>query len=225
LTDPPLVSGDVDWAPDDSSKKCSSCGSKFGIFSRKHHCRHCGILACDACSPKRGLYSDPEGGKKAQKVRVCVGCVNKLLEREEKKGGESLTVTPLPAFDLETAASAPRRASGVYSAAGGAPLSAALSQTEEKAHSLTHPQVVERKSALPKLTTQRSSVQPTHTHTHTRARASTADREPQVDSLAVLSDLSRGLDMQEDGRSAATSLGGDEGVQVDLDDLDDLMVV
>ncbi|KAL1230041.1 Rabankyrin-5 [Trichinella pseudospiralis] len=35
------------WAEGDS---CSECKVKFGITTRKHHCRHCGRLLCTKCS-------------------------------------------------------------------------------------------------------------------------------------------------------------------------------
>ncbi|XP_077510441.1 rabankyrin-5 isoform X1 [Amblyomma americanum] len=40
--EPPWSDGDV----------CLECGSKFGIKTRKHHCRHCGRILCAKCSEK-----------------------------------------------------------------------------------------------------------------------------------------------------------------------------
>ncbi|CAL4119884.1 unnamed protein product, partial [Meganyctiphanes norvegica] len=31
---------------------CMECGAKFGLATRKHHCRHCGRLLCSKCSDK-----------------------------------------------------------------------------------------------------------------------------------------------------------------------------
>ncbi|KAH8039921.1 hypothetical protein HPB51_009177 [Rhipicephalus microplus] len=40
--EPPWSDGDV----------CLECGNKFGIKTRKHHCRHCGRILCAKCSEK-----------------------------------------------------------------------------------------------------------------------------------------------------------------------------
>ena len=29
---------------------CSQCGRSFGVFSRRHHCRQCGVVVCEVCS-------------------------------------------------------------------------------------------------------------------------------------------------------------------------------
>ena len=29
---------------------CSQCGRSFGLFSRRHHCRQCGVVVCEVCS-------------------------------------------------------------------------------------------------------------------------------------------------------------------------------
>ena len=35
------------------SISCSICRASFGFFTRRHHCRACGALCCDACSRQR----------------------------------------------------------------------------------------------------------------------------------------------------------------------------
>jgi ankyrin repeat protein len=51
--------------------QCQECGSRFGLTSRKHHCRHCGRLLCARCSalelpiPKFNL---------TKPVRICEVC-------------------------------------------------------------------------------------------------------------------------------------------------------
>ncbi|CAN7987271.1 unnamed protein product, partial [Ixodes pacificus] len=40
--EPPWTDGDI----------CLECGNKFGIKTRKHHCRHCGRILCAKCSEK-----------------------------------------------------------------------------------------------------------------------------------------------------------------------------
>lgn len=73
-----LDSEAVDWIPDDLAPQCMVCDSPFSCWSRRHHCRSCGIVCCAGCStariplPERG-YLDP--------VRVCQLC---FLGREKK---------------------------------------------------------------------------------------------------------------------------------------------
>lgn len=54
---------------------CLQCGTKFGIKTRKHHCRHCGRILCAKCSDKdipivKYNISKP--------VRVCEICFDVL---------------------------------------------------------------------------------------------------------------------------------------------------
>ncbi|KAL6049551.1 Rabenosyn-5 [Balamuthia mandrillaris] len=62
------------WRPDKEVKECQSCGVKFGVRKRKHHCRVCGDIFCEECS----CYSLPLGGqrKSTQAVRACRVCYN-----------------------------------------------------------------------------------------------------------------------------------------------------
>ena len=56
--------------------ECSICNQRFGVIKRRHHCRLCGALVCDACSEKRAdlrqLSSD--GAAWGAEERVCDGC-------------------------------------------------------------------------------------------------------------------------------------------------------
>ena len=39
------------WVSDNDADTCMCCQTvKFSFFNRRHHCRHCGHLVCDACS-------------------------------------------------------------------------------------------------------------------------------------------------------------------------------
>jgi len=54
---------------------CEECQTKFGITTRKHHCRHCGRLLCGKCSAKEMpiiKYS------LTKQVRVCEVCSDLL---------------------------------------------------------------------------------------------------------------------------------------------------
>lgn len=37
------------WMPDNKSRECYDCNSKFNTFRRKHHCRLCGQIFCSKC--------------------------------------------------------------------------------------------------------------------------------------------------------------------------------
>ncbi|CAJ1378705.1 unnamed protein product [Effrenium voratum] len=56
----PAVSVLVRWLPNEAADCCmsESCGRAFTLLRRRHHCRGCGRIFCDACAPPRG--SPPE---------------------------------------------------------------------------------------------------------------------------------------------------------------------
>ncbi len=56
------------WAKEGS---CSQCAAPFDLVSRQHHCRRCGVVACERCSANKQAmldYGYPEP------VRVCKSC-------------------------------------------------------------------------------------------------------------------------------------------------------
>ncbi|CDS39774.1 early endosome antigen 1 [Echinococcus multilocularis] len=61
------------WVSDESVQFCSNCQKEFSISVRKHHCRYCGKVFCQACSSKKTATSaskDP--------LRVCDACFAEL---------------------------------------------------------------------------------------------------------------------------------------------------
>jgi hypothetical protein len=56
------------WLDDSCSPVCMNpeCGKKFGLLTRRSHCRHCGELFCKACS-----------SKKVGKDKFCTPCFDK----------------------------------------------------------------------------------------------------------------------------------------------------
>ncbi|XP_031495040.1 protein FREE1 [Nymphaea colorata] len=66
------------WVPDEAVSKCTGCGTDFGAFNRKHHCRNCGDIFCDKCTSGRiALTNDDQ----AQPVRVCDRCLAEVTQR------------------------------------------------------------------------------------------------------------------------------------------------
>ncbi|KAK9670644.1 hypothetical protein RND81_13G215100 [Saponaria officinalis] len=68
------------WVPDEAVNKCTSCGSNFNAFSRKHHCRNCGEIFCDKCTQGRTPLSLDE---ESPPVRVCDRCMAEVTQRLE----------------------------------------------------------------------------------------------------------------------------------------------
>ncbi|KAL0798028.1 hypothetical protein Bca101_053202 [Brassica carinata] len=66
------------WVPDEAVSKCTSCGSDFGAFNRRHHCRNCGDVFCDKCSQGRIALTAEEN---APQVRVCDRCMAEVSQR------------------------------------------------------------------------------------------------------------------------------------------------
>ncbi|GKU90136.1 hypothetical protein SLEP1_g4176 [Rubroshorea leprosula] len=66
------------WVPDEAVSKCTACGTDFGPFVRKHHCRNCGDIFCDKCTHGRIALTADES---AQPVRVCDRCMAEVTQR------------------------------------------------------------------------------------------------------------------------------------------------
>jgi hypothetical protein len=73
---------DIKWQPDWSSSNCTICQAAFTVLIRRHHCRACGKLICDACSEKKVLPQQSvlqslilSGSPASRKPRrVCTPC-------------------------------------------------------------------------------------------------------------------------------------------------------
>uniref|UniRef100_A0A673BY90 Zinc finger FYVE domain-containing protein 26 n=1 Tax=Sphaeramia orbicularis TaxID=375764 RepID=A0A673BY90_9TELE len=60
-----------DWVPDTQQHVCMVCQrERFTMFNRRHHCRRCGRLVCQACSERKMLVE----GCLGEEVRVCDQC-------------------------------------------------------------------------------------------------------------------------------------------------------
>ncbi|XP_034015732.1 zinc finger FYVE domain-containing protein 26 [Thalassophryne amazonica] len=60
-----------DWVPDAQHHVCMVCRrERFTMLNRRHHCRTCGRLVCQACSEKKMVVEQCNG----EEVRVCDQC-------------------------------------------------------------------------------------------------------------------------------------------------------
>eukprot|EP00048_Salpingoeca_helianthica_P024432 m.32309 g.32309 ORF g.32309 m.32309 type:complete len:620 (+) comp9384_c1_seq1:14-1873(+) len=76
------------WEQDDTVDNCRACKRKFDLFTRKHHCRSCGRVFCNACSSKSAKLSSSK-----DPVRVCEPCftiVDSLRTRSFTGPGTSI---------------------------------------------------------------------------------------------------------------------------------------
>ena len=65
------------WQSDKDVAACRVCKRPFTLMRRRHHCRACGRVFCDACSPHRLRLLDGAARGAAVKVdqRACDSCV------------------------------------------------------------------------------------------------------------------------------------------------------
>jgi len=66
------ISAPPPWLPDHLAAACQICGEAFSTSLRRHHCRHCGRIACGSCSSHR--LALPKFGV-SKPARVCTECV------------------------------------------------------------------------------------------------------------------------------------------------------
>jgi FYVE zinc finger len=75
---PQEVSFRPPWEPDAARTDCTRCHAEFGLFKRRHHCRHCGKLFCSDCCNKETKI--PLLGYDEEPVRVCHECLPIALQ-------------------------------------------------------------------------------------------------------------------------------------------------
>jgi len=69
------------WTKDSSSKECSKCKTAFSLFTRRHHCRSCGLLFCNSCTRRKWIL--PNISSSAS--RVCEKCYIELQRQQAQK--------------------------------------------------------------------------------------------------------------------------------------------
>lgn len=69
------------WQPDSANPNCHQCDKAFTFTKRRHHCRRCGHVVCDACSQNRRYVRFPANSRNVDEentsrdqLRVCDGC-------------------------------------------------------------------------------------------------------------------------------------------------------
>ncbi|KAJ2661428.1 hypothetical protein IWW48_002411 [Coemansia sp. RSA 1200] len=69
------------WDPDESAGRCYICFRDFTLFVRRHHCRACGKIVCNACSRKNIVFVGSSTAE-AKEGRGCDQCIARLFGRE-----------------------------------------------------------------------------------------------------------------------------------------------
>ncbi|CAF3440044.1 unnamed protein product [Fusarium graminearum] len=110
------------WQPDNEVTYCPICHTQFSFFVRKHHCRKCGRVVCNSCSPHRiiiphqyivrppgseaamhqsllvdGLgagYFDVNDMSGGERVRLCNPCVPDPNTAPPQSPGPQATLSP-----------------------------------------------------------------------------------------------------------------------------------
>ena len=60
------------WLDDKLCKNCINCSKIFTFFTRKHHCRSCGLIFCSSCLENM-VYN-------GSKTKFCLKCKNKKTQ-------------------------------------------------------------------------------------------------------------------------------------------------
>lgn len=93
--------GRENWIADESVTECS-CGTKFSLLTRKHHCRACGHVFCAACTKHEVLFThdsrkDEEGYVEKEK-RVCAPCCDNIVRTRHAE--EALKAQAIESADM-----------------------------------------------------------------------------------------------------------------------------
>ncbi|ETW06141.1 hypothetical protein H310_03726 [Aphanomyces invadans] len=84
-----------EWIDDTDRKWCKLCARKFNVFRRRHHCRMCGDVFCDACTTFVMIVVREEH---KNSVRICGTCISSHKAKYSYRAGPSSTMqesTPL----------------------------------------------------------------------------------------------------------------------------------
>ncbi|RYY83911.1 hypothetical protein EON63_10250 [archaeon] len=70
--------GGASWILDSDAPQCMRCSRRFSFLLRRHHCRRCGQVVCEACAPSNNSRPILEWGLR-EAVRHCRGCFKSPL--------------------------------------------------------------------------------------------------------------------------------------------------
>ncbi|OLP84558.1 Lateral signaling target protein 2-like [Symbiodinium microadriaticum] len=90
------------WLPDSAADACMACDAVFTLFRRRHHCRSCGKLFCDRCSPWRA-------GPAARQCDECFRTKTEISGGAKKDQGivaEQMRLLEVRLEEVESAAAA-----------------------------------------------------------------------------------------------------------------------
>lgn len=62
-----MSANQIRWVPDSEAPNCTSCGIAFSFSRRRHHCRLCGQVVCQSCSPSKVRIG-------RESIRACDDC-------------------------------------------------------------------------------------------------------------------------------------------------------
>jgi len=88
------------WVPDDAATQCKNCSKTFDFFNRKHHCRYCGQIFCNACSSNYKLLPIEFGVREPQ--RTCGSCAAELEPRQDELARTMTNQTRQLSFDPDS---------------------------------------------------------------------------------------------------------------------------
>ncbi|KAI1390103.1 FYVE-domain-containing protein [Hypoxylon trugodes] len=82
------------WQPDSEATFCPICRTQFSFFVRKHHCRKCGRVVCNSCSPHRitipHQYIVRPPGERSLHPYSFLGDEGRLTDFSDLGGGEQV---------------------------------------------------------------------------------------------------------------------------------------
>eukprot|EP00656_Telonema_subtile_P055130 TRINITY_DN8444_c0_g1_i4.p1 TRINITY_DN8444_c0_g1~~TRINITY_DN8444_c0_g1_i4.p1 ORF type:complete len:467 (-),score=54.73 TRINITY_DN8444_c0_g1_i4:70-1470(-) len=110
------IDPNVVWEPDSRRTLCGRCSASFGLIRRRHHCRGCGVVLCNACCVWNVLPEAFGHGEDAQRVcRWCIQVKFNLLQAAQV--GQAPRVRILMCWGIDTSEAADNGSTALHAAA------------------------------------------------------------------------------------------------------------
>ncbi|KAJ9468328.1 Protein FREE1 [Diplonema papillatum] len=74
FSSPPVCVHKGQWKRDSEVSHCPLCAEEFSLIIRRHHCRVCAQIFCNACSAQSLAVRDPASGVEVAQLRACDHC-------------------------------------------------------------------------------------------------------------------------------------------------------